>query len=303
MTTMRWINLSIMGLAFLILLAIEIYGYRRWIKPYTANLSASGKLMLLLIILTMAGGFLGAFGWWLAFRNSFAWILPPLASRMLASAGWSFAFAAFLALVRPTRRRLRLILWMLAIYLTPIAAALFLFHLDRLDFSEPITYPFLLVVATLMCASIGFLFRQPNILADGAQDLVPASKLNQYWLGLVVVMTGLWSMALFATDKGPLAAIWVWPSDLLSSRLIAAMLLTITLAGIYSLPYRDTLRIMTGVTLIYGLGLSLASAWNALAGKPIKPAYLVVFGLIAIGSAIVLWADRKGASPDTPAGA
>jgi hypothetical protein len=272
---------------------IEIIGYRRWIKPYAANLSTSGKLMLMLVILTMAGGFIGAFGWWLAIPGSFAWVLPPLASRMLASAGWSFALVAFLALERPSRRRLRLILWMLAVYLTPIAAVVLLFHLDRFDFSEPITYPFFLIVAIFTLGSIGFLLRQPEVLPDGPQDLAIAGRLNQSRYGLAAVMTGLWSLALFATDHGPLAAVWVWPGDLLSSRLIAAMLLTITLVGIYSIKYRDTLRIMTWVTLIYGLGLSLASAWNALAGKPIKPAYLVVFGMIAIGSAVVLWLDRS----------
>ncbi|MCL4836227.1 MAG: hypothetical protein KJZ86_27555, partial [Caldilineaceae bacterium] len=36
--------------------------------------------------------------------------LPPLASRILAAAGWSFAVVCLLVLERPTDRRLRLVL-------------------------------------------------------------------------------------------------------------------------------------------------------------------------------------------------
>jgi hypothetical protein len=47
-----------------------------------------------------------------------------------------------------------------------------------------------------------------------------------------------------------------------------------------------------GITMIYGLGLAIASLGNILAGKPIKMAYLIVFGLVFLGSLIMLLIDR-----------
>ncbi len=72
------------------------------------------------------------------------------------------------------------------------------------------------------------------------------------------------------------------------------MLLTIAISAIYSLRYADTSKIMTGITMIYGLGLAFASLWNIFAGKPIKMAYLVVFSLVFLGSLIVLLFEPGG---------
>jgi hypothetical protein len=58
-----------------------------------------------------------------------------------------------------------------------------------------------------------------------------------------------------------------------------------------------SVRIMIGVTLLYGLGLAAASAWNALGGKPIKLSYLIVFGLIFLGSLAVRRVDRLTHQP------
>jgi len=71
--------LPILGL--LILLAGVYAGYQRRVAPH--DLDLQGKGLLLLIALTFIG--------------SFAWDVPPLASRMLASAGWSLAVVCFLS--------------------------------------------------------------------------------------------------------------------------------------------------------------------------------------------------------------
>ena len=60
-------------------------GYRRWVGPRETGIQ--GKGMLQLSVLTLAGGLLGSVGWWLDDPRSFSWDLPPLAGRMLASAG------------------------------------------------------------------------------------------------------------------------------------------------------------------------------------------------------------------------
>lgn len=138
-----------------------------------------------------------------------------------------------------------------------------------------------------------YLIWQPSIL-NGA-DTTPAGPdlLTRLWLRLIATLTGLWGLALFMTDQGFSSLIWVWPGDLLTSRLIAVMLLSISVGAVASLRDADLSRVMLAVTLTYGLGLALASLWNAFAAKPVKLAYLLVFGLIFIGSTLLLLRKRS----------
>src|SRR5262245_58727106 len=119
-----------------ILIGGLVLGYRRWIKPRTA-LSWQGKAVLTLITLTLMGGVIGGFALWFNDPRSFSWALPPLASRMLASAGWAFGIGCWLTLEKPTYHRVRLTLLMLGTYLVPLVLAIMLFHLNRFDFSAP----------------------------------------------------------------------------------------------------------------------------------------------------------------------
>jgi hypothetical protein len=290
-------DLYILGFFILVLLGIQWGGYYVWIRPHGGAGGVQGTAMLLLIILTMSGGFIGAFSWWMDIPGSFAWDLPPLAGRMLGVAGWCFAFAAFMSLQHPSRRRVRLVLLMLAVYLTPLLVALLLFHLQRLDFAAPITYAFLLVVILLSAGALWFLLRQPIILSATPRDTAVARRSVRVWLVVVAVIVGLWGVALFLTDQGPSGEIWAWPGDGLTNRLIAAMLMTIAVSALLNCPYADVAQIMLGVTWLYGMGLGLASAWNRLAGKPIKLSYLVVFGAIGLGSAVLLLLDRPVSQP------
>ena len=98
-------------------------GYWRWIKPRKDVLDLQGQGLLILVILMVMGGFIGSPFWWLNEARSFSWPLPALASRMLAAAGWSFVVIGIVVLERPTYRRLRLILILLFVYLTPLAIA------------------------------------------------------------------------------------------------------------------------------------------------------------------------------------
>ena len=273
----------------LLLLCVGLgLGYWYWIKPHQATLTWSGRGLLILVILTLMGGFVGSPFWWLDEARSFSWDLPPLASRMLASAGWAFVVVSFLALQHPVYKRLRLILILLFVYLVPLAAAILLFHLDRFDFQAPITYAFFSIVIIMVFATSVYLFRQPVIILEEAQDKQPSGPQVRGWLTFVAVICGLWGLALFATDQGPIRLIWVWPGDLLSSRLIGVMLLTISAGAWYSRTYADPARLMLAMILTYGLGLSLASLWNIMAGKPVPLGYLLVFGLMAIVSAVLL---------------
>lgn len=278
--------LPILGL--LILLAGVYAGYRRWVAPH--NTDVQGKGLLMLVVLTFMGGFIGSFAWWLDDVRSFSWDVPALASRMLASAGWSFAVVCLLALNRPTYRRLRLVLILLFVYLFPLVPAGIVFHLERFNFALPLTYGFFGIAGGMSIATLWYLARQPQILADDPPT--PPNTTARNWLGLVAVVTGLWGVALFITDSGPTDLIWVWPSDLLSSRLIGVMLLAIAMGNAYSLRYADAARLMLAMTAAYGLGLAVASLWNVLADRPIKVSYLVVFGVIFVVSLVMLVRQR-----------
>ena len=192
--------LQVFGLGFL--LAGLGLGYWRWIKPHQ-DLSWQGRGLLYLVVLTLMGGFIGSPFWWLDRPQSFSWDLPPLASRMLASAGWAFVVVSFLALQRPTLRRLRLVLILLFVYLTPLAVVIVLFHLDRFDSTAPIIYAFFGIVFLMVASTTGYLLQQPQTIPDDARDRALSSRVVRRWLAIVAMICGLWGTGLFVTDRGP----------------------------------------------------------------------------------------------------
>ena len=98
-------GLLVQFLGLFALLGLTAWGYRHWISPHQVDIQ--GKGMLLLSVVTLVGGLLGSTGWWIDDPRSLSWDLPPLASRMLASAGWALGVATLAALHRPVLRRTR----------------------------------------------------------------------------------------------------------------------------------------------------------------------------------------------------
>jgi hypothetical protein len=264
--------------------------YRRWIAPRAASVSLNGRGLLLLVSVTLMGGFIGSPFWWYGEPRAFAWRLPPLAGRMLASAGWSFAVVSFLALERPARRSLRLALLLLATYLAPLAAAILIFHRNRFDPAAAITYVFFLIVGSMVAVTGWYWFRFPVDWKD--ETAQPARATVRGWLFISAGVMAAWGLALFASDTGSLPLVWAWPGDLLTSRLIGVMLLTIAAGSAYAAQDRATAQPMLAMTLTYGLGVCAASLWNALAGKPVPLGYAVGFAGLALGSAAFLFAAR-----------
>lgn len=285
------IFIQITGL--LLLIGGMWFGYWQWILPRNDILTTAGLGLLILVDATMIGGLVRSPFWWTDQPWSFSWDLPPLASRMLGAAGFSFFAVALMALRRPVYRRLRLILILLVIYLAPLVVAILVFHLNRFDFTAPITYGFFAIATPMTVAALWFLFRQPIILPDEGRDSFPASTVVQVWLWVVAFITGLWGLALFVTDKGITPLIWTWPGDLLSSRLIGVMLLTICVGALYAFRTADASRMMLVMILIYSLGLTLAALWNIFFGLPIKPLYTAVFGVIFVVTTVLLITDKQ----------
>lgn len=258
------------------------FGYRRWIAPRAADLDWQAQGLLLLVVLTLMGGAIGSPFWFANEARSFSWDLPPLASRMLAAAAWAFVVVCYLTLERPTRHRLRLTLLLLFVYLAPLALAIVLFHLDRFDATAPITYAFFAIVGLMIAGSGWYLWRQPPIIKTGNEIENKPSSLTQNWLLLLSIVIGFWGAAIFITDSGPTALIWLWPGDLLSSRLIGVMLLAIASGALYGRRSADAAYVMLITIIVYAVGIVAAGGWNALAGRPLPLSYLLVFGLIAL---------------------
>jgi hypothetical protein len=266
------------------------FGYWRWVRPYATKVTAWGMGLLTLILLIGVGGLLGSPFWWLDVPQSFSWDLPPLAGRLLGSAGVAFAVGTYLCLQRPVYKRVRLILLLTAVYLLPLVLAILIFHLDRFDFAAPITYGFFILAAGIGIAVTVYLIRQPVLIADAPRDKALASGLITAWLVLVGLLSGGWGLALFATDAGPSTLIWVWPGDLLTSRLIAVMLLAIATVAFYSARNQEAARLLLVILVVYGMGVVLAVLWNPAA---IKPLYVALFAILSGVSSGLLLTNRK----------
>lgn len=279
-------------LALLTLVGGVALGYRRWIAPRRATLTPLALGLLALLVLTFTGGLLGSPFWWLDAPQSFAWDLPPLAARMLAVAGWTFAVLCFLVLERPTTHRVRLALILLNVYLAPLVVAVLAFHLERFNFAAPITYGFFILAGGMTIIGLWYLFRPPVLMPADSTSTQPVGWLMQGWLATVTVVLALWGLALFITDNGPSTLIWVWPGDLLTSRLIAVMLWAIAAGAAFALHRADTARLMLVVLTTYGLGVTAANGWSVLSGKTIQFSYLIAFGLMGLISALGLVAQR-----------
>ena len=281
--------LQLFGL--ILLLAGLWLGYRRWVQPYQTSLDAQARGLLLLLVLAGMGGAIGSPFWWIDDVRSFAWDVPPLASRMLAAASASFVVVCLMALEKPTYQRVRLVLILLTVYLLPLGVAIVLFHLDRFDPANPLTYAFFIIVILLVAAALWYLFRQPLIHAGDHNAAVAISPAVRGWLVLVAMISGLWGLALFVTDNGPYSLIWVWPGDLLSSRLIGVMMVAIAAAAVYSLRSAGAARPLLALILTYGLGVAAASLWNLSAGRSVPFLYLAIFGFMAFLSAVLLFSE------------
>jgi len=288
----------------MVLLAGSItLGYVLWIKPIEGRLDARSKAALVFILLTLSGAFWGALPWWLDEKATFSWDLPPLASRMLGAAAFAFVVAGLHTLIRPTNDKLRLMLYMIAIYLVPLAIAIFAFHLDRFDFDEPVVWGFFPLVVLMCGASLYFLLDPPSVGFEGPTTAGAAQGLINVWFVAVAVVTVLWGMALFLTDDGFSNEVWVWPGDLLSSRLIGAMLLTLAATAIYAIARPSTTTMALSVIATYGLAGALANIWQDFLDKPVKDDYVMVLGAVGLVSlSLLLWrlaATRKVPVPIT----
>lgn len=121
----------------------------------------------------------------------------------------------------PTRAGCRLMLRRLVVCLVPLVLLVVTWHRDRLDRGAAISWAFCAVAGGLALVALE---RRPG--EDAPTGRGPAV------LWRVTGASGLWGLVLLARAEGSVAALWLWPQDALSSRLIGAMLLTLALMGV-----------------------------------------------------------------------
>lgn len=278
------------AIAVVLLLACLALGFQRWgfrdLGP-----TAAGHGAKFILISTAIGGLLGAPFWWLDLPPSFAWDLPPVASRMLAAAAFAFGLAGLTVLERPSEARVRLYFMLIVIYLVPLAIAVVLLHLDRFDFSAPVTYGFFSVVIILSAGSLVALTR-----GGGAERGARPNAAVSIWLHVAGILIGLWGIALFLVPTTAFPLIFNWAKDPLTSRLIAAMLFTIAAAFLLSRHDEGRARLSLVLAGSYGVGVVAACLMNAAAGLPVPPLYAGGFAAVAVISLllIVAAAERAG---------
>lgn len=269
-----------------ILVAALALGYLRWWRS-RADLGPATRVTL---ILTTMGGLIGGVFWWQDVAVSFAWDLPPLASRMLGAAATAFGFAGLFALERPSQARGWLHALMTAIYLIPLAAAALALHLDRFDLGAPISWGFFAAVGSLCVSALAALAG-----GRGVARRAPVSAAQSAWLLGAGIVLGAWGLALFLAPATGFPLVFNWPADALTSRLIAAMLLTVATAFLVA---RTDASLVPQALLLggaYGLGVVVAILPNLLRGLPWPPLYLAAFAVLGLVSAGILLMERRRA--------
>jgi hypothetical protein len=188
------------GVAVIVLLAAMAAAFARWGRePGEGRGSPVGRFVL---IATAVGGLIGAPFWWLDLPPSFAWDLPPLASRMLGVAALAFGVTGIAVLEHPSAARERLFYMLILAYLVPLALAAVTLHLDRFDFARPVTYGFFAVVIVLCVGSALELSRGKDA---GPVQCAPGGTVRG-WLLVAGVALAVWGAALFATPHRTLSA-------------------------------------------------------------------------------------------------
>ena len=273
---------TLFAIAVVLLLVCLFVGFRRWGKSDLGP-TGEGPLAKFVVISTAIGGLLGAPFWWLDLSPSFAWDLPPVASRMLAAAALAFGLAGIVVLERPSESRTRLYLTLIAVYLMPLTLVIVALHLDRLNFLAPVTYGFFAVVIVLSAGSLISLVR-----SGGGRDAIPPRLPVAAWLVIAGIVLGIWGVALFAAPATGYPLVFNWAKDPLSSRLIAAMLFTLAVAFLLSRNDAARARLALVFGGAYGVGVVGACLMNTAAGLPVPPLYSSAFTLIAVVSLFLL---------------
>ena len=262
-------GLQVFGIAFLVLLVAL---GERWMQRRLVMTGALRQARLLALVAGF-GGLIGATAWGQNLPYAFAWALPLVAARFLAVAAVAFGTVALRAAWIGAAGHLRLVAVMLLAYLGPLAVAVIMLHLDRFNPAFPVTYVFFAIAVGMVGAALLILIRLPY----------DERGLSSGQLGWIGNLAGLWGLVLFLWPAGPWPPLWPWPQDPLTTRLIAAMFLTVA-ATCHFAEGRAERRTAYILCVIYGFGIAVVVTLALLAAKPASPAYLIFWALVVLAA-------------------
>ena len=268
-----------------------------------------GSIPILVRALTVAlclGGAIGATITFLLLKETWAWPMPDLAYRFLAGAASGYAVGGTITLIRRRWAESELLLATVAIYGIALGAAV-LIEPDPIDWSDPVAWGFVGLVAPAVAISVGTLWLNRNVLA--AEPAEPVSPPLRRLLTVLAVASGLAGALVYLV---PREAGFVWPwAELgawkaLDSRLLASMLLTI--CGACALIVWRNRRAMADVFLpmlwAYCLVTSIGLTIHAIDTPAMRTedfTYIGIFMLVAAGTLVTYLADRVAAGRVQPA--
>jgi hypothetical protein len=183
---------------------------------------------------------------------------------------------------------------MLWVYLAPLTLAILTQHLDRFDFSREVTVAFFAIVTFLLVASSFALLALPRKVPETDLRL---NSLSSWTLRLIGGVAGFWAVALFLKPDGPWPLIWPWPSDPLTTRLIASMFLSISVGAIAARANHQLGRTVFWATMAYGVGVVIAGFAHVMTDEPtsvgysvarLPKSYMIVWGALGTTAAVAL---------------
>jgi hypothetical protein len=207
-------------------------------KPISSR--PSGAFMVAALLMLVAGLYLFVFAESVATLpanaragNPWPWPIGPLALRFVASLVLSGALACYLVARRPDRPTVAAFANVLAI----VSGALLLHavvNLDVLDWSRPLAYAWLLVLALALAGSVYMVLRMSGSRATATHPL-PATPRTARGIALFIFMlTGLVGAVMFLL---PGVGRERWPWDLANTtnvQLLGAVFLAVSLSSLLS---------------------------------------------------------------------
>lgn len=271
---------GLLAAVLVVLLVAVATGAKRWRFDGQPAPSAAGRTA---IIVTTLGSLLGVPFWWLDVDVGFAWDLPPVGARLLAASALAFGLTGLACLEWPSARRSRLYLVMIATGFGSVFATTLLFHLQAFDFGAVSSWMFLLIVGVLPALASVELARSfathPSLrYVRFDNPLIPL------WLVLVGITMLAWSLALFIAPDTIFPAVFLWPDDARTSRLVASMLLAIGVAALMAMNDTASGRLALLFAGVYGGGVTCAACLRGVTAFSPPLLYLVVIGGIGLVS-------------------
>lgn len=288
---------SFIAAAAIVLAAVVYATLKRWRFDASKGgmpMSTGGRCA----IITMTfGGLLYAPFWWFDVDSSFAWDLPPVGSRLLAASGLAFGIAGLATMIWPSPRRLRLLLVMIAVGLGSIFVVTMLFHLRSFNFDRISSWVFVVATGGLAVLAGTELLRSYSG-SPGLRTKRFGNPLLPLWLVLVGITMVGWSLALFLAPDTLFPAVFLWPDDARTSRLVAAMLLAVGISALLAMNDVGSGRLALLFAGVFGVGVVGAISLNSASSFSTPMLYIVAIGGIGMVSlaflALLLASENAG---------